>query len=42
VINHNVVGLDIAVHDSLGVAEVQRLKKLKDVVADIKVGESRV
>ena len=28
VIDHDIVGLDVSVHDSLGVAEVERLRRL--------------
>lgn len=38
-IYHDVVGLDISVHDALGVAEIQRFEQLEDVVPDVKVGE---
>ena len=36
-VNHNVVRLDIAVHDALAVAEVEGLEQLEDVEAHIKV-----
>ena len=39
VINHDVVRLNISVHYSLAVAEIQRLQQLVDVVADIVVLE---
>ena len=42
VIDHDIVGLDISVHDALAVTEVQRLKELVDVEADIIVREPRV
>jgi len=38
-IDHNVMGLDISVHNALAVAEVQRFEKLKNVVPDINVVE---
>jgi hypothetical protein len=42
VVDHNVVRLDISMHDSLAVAEVECLEQLKDVISDIVVDESRV
>lgn len=41
-IDHDVVRLDVAVHDAFGVAKVESLEELKDIVAHIKVGEFRV
>lgn len=41
-INHDVMGLHISVHDTLAVTEVQRLEKLINVEADIIVREPRV
>lgn len=41
-INHDVVGLDIPVHDAFAVAEIQSLQKLIHVKAHIVVGEPRV
>jgi len=38
-LDHDVVGLDIAMHNTLRVAEVQSLQELKNVEADVKVGE---
>jgi hypothetical protein len=35
VVDHDIVGLDISVHDALAVTEVQRLEELVDVEADI-------
>ena len=39
VVNHNVVGLDVPVHDSHAVAVVQGLQELVEVVADVIVGK---
>lgn len=41
-INHDVVGLDIPVHDAFAVAEIQSLQKLIHIKAHIVVGEPRV
>ena len=41
-IDHNVVRLDITVHDSLAVTEIQCLEKLVDVETDIVVNKPRV
>lgn len=38
-VDHNVVRLDVAVHDALAVAVVEGLEQLEDVVADIDVVE---
>ena len=35
VVNHDIMGFDIAMHDSIGVAVVQGLKEFKDVEANI-------
>ena len=42
VINHDVVWLHISVSDTLGVAEIESLKDLVHVVADIKISEALV
>lgn len=39
VVDHNIVGLDIAMHDALAVAKVEGLEKLEDIVTDIKIVE---
>lgn len=41
-IDHDVVGLHISVHDTLAVTEVQRLEELVDVEADVVVREAGV
>lgn len=38
-VDHNVMRLDVTVHDALAVAKVQGLEQLQDVEADIDVGE---
>lgn len=38
-VNHDVVRLDISVHNALAVAEVEGFEKLKDVVANIEIVE---
>jgi hypothetical protein len=38
-IDHNVVRLDVAVHNALAVAEVKSLEQLMDIEADIEVVE---
>mmetsp|Transcript_87340 Transcript_87340/g.138615 ORF Transcript_87340/g.138615 Transcript_87340/m.138615 type:complete len:249 (+) Transcript_87340:272-1018(+) len=42
VVNHHVVRLHVSVHDSLGVAVVESLENLKDVVPNVVVGQRRV
>lgn len=41
-VDHNVVRLDVSVHDAFTVAVVKRLQQLKDVVTNIDVVEFRV
>jgi hypothetical protein len=41
-INHDIVGLHIPMHDTLAVAEVQRLKQLENVEANIVIGKAGV
>lgn len=41
-INHDIVGLHISMHNSLAVAEIQSLQKLVDIETNIIVGETRV
>lgn len=42
VVNHDVVRLDISVHDALAVTEIERLEELVDIEANIIVGEARI
>lgn len=42
VINHDVMWLDIAVHDALAVAEIKCLEQLVHVVADVIILEPRI
>ena len=42
VVDHHVVRLDVAVHDAVRVAELERLEQLENVVPDVEVGERRV
>lgn len=42
VINHDVVWLDISVHDAVGMAIVKSFEQLKDVVPNIKVGQGGI
>jgi hypothetical protein len=39
VVDHDVVRLDVAVHDTLRVAEIECFEELVHIVPDIKVGE---
>lgn len=39
VVNHDIVRLDVPVHDALGMAKVERFEQLKDIVSDVVVGE---
>jgi hypothetical protein len=39
VIYHDVVGLDISVHDTLGMTEIQSFEQLEDVVPNVEVGK---
>lgn len=41
-VDHNIVGLNIAMHDSLRVAEVKSLQDLKHVKSDIKISKTLV
>lgn len=41
-IDHNIVWLDIPVHNALAVTEIQRLQKLINVETDIIIGKARV
>ena len=41
-IDHDVVGLDVSMHDTLGMAIVQGFQELVDVVLDVVRGERRV
>ena len=41
-INHDIVRLDIPVHDAFAMAEVQRLEELEDVEPHIVVHKSRI
>ena len=42
VVDHDVVGLDITMHDTLGVTEVEGLQDLEHVVADVEVVEALI
>jgi hypothetical protein len=39
VVDHDVVRLDVSMHDALAVAKVERLQQLKDVVSHVEVVE---
>jgi hypothetical protein len=40
VINHDIMGFDVTVHDSIRMAIVQSLQKLKDVIPNVEIGQS--
>jgi hypothetical protein len=42
VVDHDVVGLDITMHDAFAVAEVQRLEQFIDIIPDIVVYKTRI
>jgi hypothetical protein len=39
VVDHDVMRLDVSMHDSLGVAEIKCFEEFKDVVTNVKVCE---
>jgi hypothetical protein len=41
-INHDIVGLNITVHNALAVAEIERLQQLVNIEADVIVGKAGV
>lgn len=41
-VNHDIMGLNIAMHNAARMAKVERFQQLEDVVADVKVGEFRI
>jgi hypothetical protein len=41
-INHDVMRLNVAMHDTVGMTIVESFEKLKDVIANIVIGESRI
>lgn len=41
-IDHHIMRLHVAMHNTLAVAEIQRLQELVDIIADVEVGEARV
>lgn len=42
VIDHDIVRLDIAMHDAVAVTVVERLEQLVEVVAKIGIGQRRI
>lgn len=42
VINHDVVRLDITMHDAFAVAEVQRFQQFVNIIPDIVVDKTRI
>lgn len=38
-VNHDIVRLDVPVHDALGMTEIERFEQFKDVVSDVVVGK---
>mmetsp|Transcript_3399 Transcript_3399/g.7543 ORF Transcript_3399/g.7543 Transcript_3399/m.7543 type:complete len:331 (+) Transcript_3399:546-1538(+) len=42
VINHDVVRLDIPMHHTIGMAIIQRLEQLKNIIPNVKIRKSRV
>mmetsp|Transcript_2371 Transcript_2371/g.6553 ORF Transcript_2371/g.6553 Transcript_2371/m.6553 type:complete len:237 (+) Transcript_2371:263-973(+) len=42
VVNHDVVRLDVSVHDTVRMAIIERLEEFEDVVSDVVVGEGGV
>lgn len=41
-VNHNIVWLDISMHNSLTMTKVESLEEFEDIVTDVKVDEARV
>ena len=42
VVDHDIVRLDVAVHDPVGVRKVEGLEQLKHVVTNVEIGQSGV
>jgi hypothetical protein len=42
VVNHDIVRLDVAVHDPIRVRELERFQQLVHVVTDVKIGKCRI